>query len=139
MCEPSPHPDALRNWEWARIPESKIRGYAFKRPDKSRPLRALGFSEEAGNWRDLHDAILDALPFHAATFAKQDEHGTTYEVVVHISGPSGKVAPVKTYWIYDHGVEIPRLTSLYIVVRDWKLLDQEKESDPDNLGDKPIP
>jgi len=92
------HPEALRNSESAHIPESKIKDYALVDPGKKRPFEALGFSEEAGNWKALRDAILECLPNHPATYNKENEHGTTYEVVLPIRGPTGKVAPEKTAW-----------------------------------------
>ncbi len=126
MSEQSSHPEALRNFDSAHIPESKIRGYAFVRPDKRRPFNALGFSEEAGNWEALRDAILEGLPHHPATYNKQNENGTYYEVVLPIRGPTGKEAPVQTVWIYLWGEDFPRLITLYISARRWRRWEQER-------------
>jgi len=126
MTQESPHPEALANFERAYIPEAKIRYYAFRDPYKSRVFRALGFSEEAGNWEALHNALLEGLPRYPAVFDKQDQYGITYEVIVPVSGPSGKQAPVKTYWIREWGEECPRLTSLYINAREWRRWEQER-------------
>ncbi len=127
MSEQTPHPEALRNFESAHIPEGKIRHYAFRDPNKSRVFRALGFSEEAGNWEALRDAILERLPRYPAIFDKQDRYGITYEVTIPVSGPGGKEAPVKTYWIYEWGEESPRLTSLYINAREWRRWERERD------------
>ena len=93
MAQESPHPEALENFERAYIPEAKIRYYAFRDPYKSRVFRALGFSEEAGNWEALRDALLEALPRYPAVFDKQDRYGITYEVVVPISGAAANKPP----------------------------------------------
>lgn len=120
MNEEYPHPKALENYEIAYIPEGKIRYYAFKDPYKSRVFRALGFSEEAGNWEDLRDAILEGLPRYPTVFDKENQYGITHEVTIPVSGPAGKVAPVKTYWIREWGEEPPRLTTLFINTKEWR-------------------
>lgn len=126
MSEQIPHPEALSNFQRACIPERKIRGYALVKPDKKRLFNALGFSEEASNWEALRDAIWEGLPHHPAVFNKQNEYGTYYEVVLPIRGPTGKVAPVKTYWIYRSGEDFPRLVTPYISAREWRRWEQER-------------
>ena len=127
MPQEPQHPESLRNLESAYIPVGKIRDYAFRDPYKSRMFRALGYSEEAGNWEALHDAILEALPRYPAVFDKQDEYGITYEVTITVSGPLGKEAPVKTYWICEWGEDSPRLTTLYIKAKEWRRWEQARE------------
>jgi hypothetical protein len=127
MAQEPQHPESLRNFERAYIPVGKIRHYAFRDPDKSRVFRALGYSEEAGNWEALRAAILDALPRHAAGFDKQDEYGITYEVTLTVSGPLGKEAPLKTYWIYEWGEDSPRLITLYVNAKEWRRWEQARE------------
>jgi hypothetical protein len=127
VAEWLPHPEALRNFDNALIPELKITGYALVDPGKSRPFSALGFSKEAGNWEALRDAILQGLPCHPASYDKLNEFGTYYEVVLPIRGPTGKVAPVKTYWIFRRGEDFPRLATLYIDVKEWSRWEQERE------------
>ena len=126
MGEWLPHPKALRNFDSACIPESKIRGYALVERDKSRLFKALGFSEEAGNWEDLRDAIRRGLPHQPATYDKENVYGTTYEVVLPIRGPTSKEAPVKTYWMFRRGQDFPRLVTLYINAKEWERWDQER-------------
>lgn len=120
MTEQFFHPEALNNFERACIPEGKIHHYALRDLDKSRPFRALGFSEEAGNWEALRDAILERLPRSPAVFDKQNEWGTYYEVNTIIRGPSGKEAPVRTYWIYRWGEDFPRLATIFISSTEWR-------------------
>jgi hypothetical protein len=86
----------------------------------------LGYSEEVGNWEALRDAILEGLPNRPAIFDKQDQYGITYEVTIPVSGPVGKEAPVKTYWIREWGEESPRLTTLYINAREWRRWEEER-------------
>ena len=126
MAQESQHPQALRNLERAYIPEAKIRHYAFRDLYKSRMFRALGYSEEAGNWEALRDAILEGLPRHPAVLDKQDQYGITYEVTIAVGGPVGKEAPVKTYWICEWGEESPRLITLYINAKEWKRWEQQR-------------
>lgn len=126
MTQDSPHPQALENFEKAYIKEAKIRYYAFRDPHKSRVFRALGFSEEAGNWEALRTALLEGLPRYPAVFDKQDQYGITYEVIMPVSGPGGKQAPMRTYWIREWGEEAPRLTSLYINAKEWRRWEEGK-------------
>lgn len=133
MTQEPPHPETLENFERAYIPESKIRDYALRDPGKRRPFEALGFSEKAGNWEMLRDAILDGLPKCSAIFDKQDEHGITYEVVVPVIGPNGKEAPIKTYWIREWGKSFPRLTTLYIDTKEWRRWELEREEATDEV------
>ena len=87
---------------------------------------ALGYSEEAGNWEQLRNAILQGLPNYPAVFDKQDQFGLTYEVTIPVSGPTGKEAPVKTYWIREWEEESPRLITLFIITREWKRWEEEE-------------
>ncbi len=112
--EQAPHPEALENLERAYIPEDKIRYCAFRDPHKSRVFAALGFSEEAGNWEALRNAVLERLPYHPAVFNKQNQWGFPYKVIISTSGPGGSQAPVSAYWFFEQAEEPPRLISLYI-------------------------
>jgi hypothetical protein len=125
MAQESPHPEALDNFEKAYIPEGKIR-YALRHASKGRVFRALGYSEEASNWEALRDAILERLPNYPAVFDKQDQFGITHEVTIPVSGPAGKEAPVKTYWIREWEKESPRLTTLFINTREWRRWEEER-------------
>jgi hypothetical protein len=74
----------------------------------------LGFSEEAGNWEALRNAVLERLPYHPADFNKQNQWGFTYKALISTSRPSGDEAPVNAYWFFEQVEEHPRLISLYI-------------------------
>lgn len=133
MTQEPPHPETLENFERAYIPESKIRSYALRDPSKRRPFEALGFSDEAGNWEALRDAILEGLPKCPAVFDKQNEYGITCEVVIPVIGPNDKEAPVKTYWICEWAVDSPRLITLYINTREWERWERERKDATDEI------
>jgi hypothetical protein len=130
MNRERPHPDALRNFDKAHIPQEKIRGYALRDPGKKRPFEALGFSLEVGNWEALRDAILEALSGYPAVFDKANEWGTYFEVVVPVRGPNDKEAPVQTYWIYRREEDFPRLATLYIDTDEWARWERERGETP---------
>lgn len=118
------HPDALRNFERAVLPEEKIR-YALRDPDKSGPFGALGFGETVDNWTELRDRIVEELPRNSANFIKETRWGEIYNVDMLIEGPIGKRAPVRTGWIYCSGEDFPRLTTLYVKTTEWRRMDRE--------------
>lgn len=99
------------------MPESKLR-YALRDLDKRRPFEAIGFSEEAGNWRVLRDGISINLPLYPAVFKDGTRWGDLYHVDLPVSGLRG-VAPVRTGWIYRAGEDFPRLTTLYVRTTEW--------------------
>ncbi len=114
-----PHPEALENLERAYIPEGKIR-YALRDPNKRRPFAALGFSEEAGNWEELRNAVVESLPYQPAEPGLRDEYGQRYSVKLSIRGLGSEEAPVTTGWIYDIGEDYPRLITIYIDTDKWR-------------------
>lgn len=120
-----PHPDALRNFERACIPERKIRDYALQDPNKSRPFRAMGFSRE--HWEELREAITENLPLYPARFRGMNPYGSQHEVHVLVEGPNGELAPVLTGWIYRIGEDFPRLTTLYVEVEEWQRQQRERQ------------
>lgn len=89
----------------------------------------MGFSEEAGNWENLRDAILEELPRYPAVFDKENQYGITHEVTIPVSGPTGKEAPVKTYWIREGEEEPPRLTTLFINTKEWRRWEKDADDD----------
>ncbi len=113
-----PHKEALKNFHRAYMPESKLR-YVLRDSDKRRPLEAIGFSEDAGNWRELRDEIATTLGLYPAVFKDGTGWGDLYRVDLPLSGPRG-VAPVRTGWIYRAGENFPRLTTLYVRTTEWK-------------------
>jgi hypothetical protein len=122
-----PHPDALRNFGMAHVPESKVR-YPLRDPDKSKAFEALGFSEGAGNWEALRGEIVGNLPLYAACFSHRDEWGITYDVDMPVAGVEGRKAPVRTKWIYRSGEDFPRLVTLYVKTTEWRRWEREESS-----------
>lgn len=121
MSERGPHRWALLNRERAVIPEAKVR-YALRDRNKRRAFEALGYSEERGNWRELREAITVNLPFYPAPVSHQDRWGLTCNVDMPLTGPEGKVAPVRTKWIFrfQQGEDFPRLVTLYVKTTEWR-------------------
>lgn len=106
------------------LPEEKIR-YALRDPDKRKPFYALGFEENAGNWEELRNRIIDQLPYSPANFVQATMWGEIYNVDMVIEGPAGKRAPVRTGWIYRSSEYFPRLTTLYVKTTEWRRMDRE--------------
>jgi hypothetical protein len=127
VSEREPQRRALPNHEHALVPEAKIR-YVLRDRDKRRAFEALGYSEKQGNWRELRDAILAALPFCLAPVSHQDRWGLTCNVEIDITGPEGKTAPVRTKWIFrlQDGEDFPRLVTLYVKTTEWRRREREE-------------
>jgi hypothetical protein len=107
----SVHPNALPNYQRAAIPRSKLEDYALHLTHKVGKHKArlfksiLGF--ERADWRKLEKAILDELPYHEATFTREDEWGKYYSVSILLVGLTGKKALVQTIWIIESGKDYP--------------------------------
>jgi hypothetical protein len=125
MSRRGTHPEALPNLGRAHLPEGKIR-YPLRDPNKRRAFGALGYSESAGNWEALRDAVSENLPSFPARFNHRDEWGSTYDVDMILPGPEGERAPVRTKWIYRTGEDFPRLVTLYVRTTEWRRLDREQ-------------
>ncbi len=80
----------------------------------------MGFSEEAGNWEALRNAVLEGLPYHLAVFNKQNQWGFLYKAIISTSGPVGSQVPVSAYWFFEQAEEPPWLISLYIDPREGR-------------------
>ncbi len=126
MTDRESHPEALRNLRRAHVPESKVR-YPLRDPNKRRTFEALGFSEKAGNWGDLRDAIEKNLRLYPAHFSHRDEWGITFDVDMILSGPEDTQAPVRTKWIYRTGEDFPRLVTIYVKTTQWKRRERERD------------
>ncbi|RZS53020.1 DUF6883 domain-containing protein [Sphaerotilus mobilis] len=111
-----PDPQALPNFQGAVIPLEKLFDYALnpshpRGGPKSRVFAsALGYTRE--NWRELVDAILEALPDHPAV-ERTRAGGREFAVDLLLTGPGGR-AMVRTGWMIDEGHDMPRLTTLYV-------------------------
>lgn len=112
-----PHPHALPNHQLARIPESKLHGYALNPDhdsgrDKARVFAAvLGFRQR--DHLELAHAIRQALAWAPAIERMHSPHGRVFMVDVAITGPKGS-GMVRTGWIIRPGNDVPQLTSAYV-------------------------
>ena len=99
------------------IPEAKIRDYLLnpthsRGRDKSRFFTSLGFVRE--EWEALDRAIrrdhLDALDGESL-----GDHpwGHKYKIEGDLEGPEGKIAWVRTLWIYRPDEDFPRFVTAY--------------------------
>ena len=102
--------------------------YALRNRNKRRAFEALGYSECRGNWRELRQAIVDKLPLCPASVSHEDDWGITYNVDMLVPGPEGKVAPVRTKWIFrsPEGEDFPRLVTLYVKTTEWRRIEREE-------------
>jgi len=101
----------------ATIPTGKLVGYVLdpgheRGRHKARVFAsALGIA--AGDWRYLHDRILEALPTGVVRGTRITPFGVAYEVLVVIDGLNGRTAPVVTTWMVEKDAA-PRLTSAWV-------------------------
>jgi hypothetical protein len=72
---------------------------------------ALGF--RADNWQSLASALQNLAQAFPATKELESPHGLKYILDGEIETPGGRSAPVRTIWIVDRGLEIPRLVTVY--------------------------
>jgi hypothetical protein len=114
----------LPNHEEAVIEDSKFVRYALNPQSDRGQHKARVFESALGynltNWERLKQAILDALPFRPATLTSETIFGKKYEIVVPITGATGRTVDVITIWQFDrlpdgvHYAKAPRLVTLYI-------------------------
>lgn len=108
----------LPNLENVQIDSNKLYGYALN-PDhpvggnKARVFEsALGYNRS--NADDLIYQVVQKLPDAEATKGLFDQYGQRYTVDITIVGPNGNTAIVRTGWIFDPGLDIPRLTTIFV-------------------------
>jgi filamentous hemagglutinin len=73
---------------------------------------ALGY--DASNANDLLAQIRKGVTQTAASPGTVDEFGSRFRVDIAVKGANGKMAIVRTAWIYDPGSHVPRLVTLYV-------------------------
>lgn len=111
----------LPNFEKAAVPKEKLAAYVL---NPNHPIggdkalvfeRVLGYTES--NWEELAGQLRNGLRKFPASKRRETQFGTPFEVVMEITGPTGRTAKVKTAWQIDKGGKIPRLISAYIPKR----------------------
>ncbi len=103
--------------ENATIPEEKLAGYALNKEHPRGRDKAIAFERALGyninNYKELLNNVLKNLPNFPAISKGVDEYGEKYEVLMLLTGPSGKTVRVKTAWRKYKEGEI-RLVSIYV-------------------------
>ncbi len=109
----------------AIVVEEKLTQYALNPDHEVGKHKAKLFKEllgiELDDWRYLAAQLKDGLA-DATTIAmvRSEEHGVKYHVVIPITGRNGRVVPVVSAWIVDHGGP-PRLTTVFVAERGIEL------------------
>lgn len=107
----------LPNWELAVIPDSKLRDYVLNPDHPIGGPKSWFFSSVLGfdttNWVELRVAVLSALPHFAEGRGATDEFGMRYEVLLRLTGPTGRSASVLTVWIVRPGADAPQLITMH--------------------------
>jgi hypothetical protein len=108
-------PDRTR----ASVEPAKLRDYA-RNPDhpvggpKARVFRAaLGFTRD--DWAKLGDALVAGVQTEPVVGERPGPNGPVYEVVISVTGPNGRAAPVMTAWEIA-GMGAPRLVTAYLPI-----------------------
>ena len=102
--------------EIAVVEERKVLDYllAGGHPEgasKAAFFQALGFRR--AEWQALVEALQDHARRHQVADIERSPYGTKYIVDGPIRSPDGRAPMVRTVWIVDSGVEIPRLVTAY--------------------------
>jgi hypothetical protein len=107
------------------IADEKLTKYALDPTSDLGKHRALVFESTLGynlsNWQELKTAILSELPFQPCIEKEETIYGKRYDVILPITGPSGRTVNVVTAWQYDRDKtdpdkfsEVPRLITVYV-------------------------
>ncbi|WP_270597092.1 DUF6883 domain-containing protein [Enterococcus asini] len=110
------HPDALPNWQNAKIDKQKFEKY-FLDPNHSRgSAKAKELNNVLGlnpkNYRMVANQIKKQLPYYKAIPSYEDQWGKRYVVMMPVTGPNGKTTNLLTFWIDEGGKEV-RFTNAY--------------------------
>ncbi len=114
--------ERLQNFERAKIPKGKLTR-AIEHPTYGRVSWAIGFGP--GDEAELERAIRANLGGYPAQPGRADEWGRRYTVVVPVTGPSGRTAPITTGWIYRSGSDVPASTTIFGSRKEWRRWERE--------------
>lgn len=113
----------LYNVEQAQFVPKKLTHYALDPSNKRGKNKLRVFLSALGatvrHAADIERQVMAALPFTVAQTSKADQYGQHFQVEIPVTGPNGKTATVRTFWIYENlkngGISTrPRLTSIYV-------------------------
>jgi len=106
----------IPNAECSIIDVRKLRDYCLNPIHDEGKHKARLFATALGMTRDhtkeLCDALLQAVKVHEAKLGRRDEYGQRY-IVDFILEWRGKRATIRSGWIIENGLDVPRLTSCY--------------------------
>jgi hypothetical protein len=108
----------LPNGEQAIVELTKLRDYCLSREHPRGRHKARVFGAALGLTQDdaeqLRHVLLVAARNNEALLAERDTYGTRYVVDLRMSTRGGE-ATVRSLWIVQMGLNIPRLTSCYVL------------------------
>ena len=100
--------DARKVTDYALNPSNPSGG-----ADKAKVFNsALGYNQS--NHGQLIAQIEQKLSSSEATLGNLDKYGQRFTVDITITGPNGNTAIVRTGWILEPGLDVPRMTTLYV-------------------------
>jgi hypothetical protein len=104
----------LLNADRAVIDPGKLTNYALApgNPKATVFRSALGYG--ASNANDLLAQIQKGVTQTVARPGAVDQFGSRFSVDIAVKGVNGKMAIVRTAWIYAPGSHVPRLVTLYV-------------------------
>lgn len=108
----------LNNFETPRGISDKLTAYSLNSEHEYGKHKAvvfqgaLGYNQ--GNAGQLEEAIKAGLNRYRAIPIGDDGYGPKFNVMLLVDGPNGKRQPVKTTWIYDNGLDTPRMVTCYV-------------------------
>lgn len=108
----------MPNAHIAQVPGEKILNYLLNmsHPDgagKAAFFLAMGYRRT--HWRVFQNDLEAVAQTGVIRAVVTTEHGTKYTIEGRLAVPRGDTAAVRTIWILDHGVQVPRLVTAYPV------------------------
>lgn len=108
----------LPNVEQAVVDIGKLRDYSLNLAHDTGKHKARKFlaalNMSANDAKDLREVLLRIVNTHEAELFTTDDYGQRYRIDFVLEW-KGKSALVRSGWIIEHGSEIPRLTSCYVL------------------------
>jgi hypothetical protein len=98
----------------AVVEERKVRDYLLsegRSEGKAAFFVAFGFS--LTQWELLRDALLLHAASYEVTLMVGNPHGTKYIIEGALQTPDGRNPQVRSVWIINNGVIVPRLVTAY--------------------------